>query len=115
MSKGHTSVQELMTKFDTIAQQIGVPIDILVSLEDDINRKPRQGGWRFLLKHKFGIESVHDAMSKTNLVRCTYVGDAAGRPKSGARKKDFSASDYLFSLNAGINVSELTMSHTHQM
>jgi hypothetical protein len=33
------------------------------------------------------------------------VGDAAGRPKQGTRKKDFSASDYKMAMNAKIGVS----------
>lgn len=32
-----------------------------------------------------------------------YVGDAAGRPKCGTRKKDFSDTDFKFALNLGIN------------
>ncbi|CAM9299483.1 unnamed protein product [Discosporangium mesarthrocarpum] len=32
---------------------------------------------------------------------CLFVGDAAGRPKHGSRKKDFSAGDLKFSLNVG--------------
>lgn len=31
-----------------------------------------------------------------------YVGDAAGRPAQGSKKKDFSTSDRLFALNLGI-------------
>lgn len=31
-----------------------------------------------------------------------FVGDAAGRPKLGDRRKDFSASDVMFAVNAGI-------------
>ena len=34
-----------------------------------------------------------------------YVGDAAGRPAEGIRKKDFSDSDLKFALNAGVPVS----------
>ncbi|XP_068243727.1 bifunctional polynucleotide phosphatase/kinase-like, partial [Palaemon carinicauda] len=32
-----------------------------------------------------------------------YVGDAAGRPAEGKKKKDFSSSDRLFALNIGIS------------
>lgn len=32
-----------------------------------------------------------------------YVGDAAGRPAEGKKKKDFSKSDRLFALNASLN------------
>lgn len=40
---------------------------------------------------------------KPNLSECIYVGDAAGRPKSGSHKKDFSCADYKFALNVGLS------------
>ena len=33
---------------------------------------------------------------------CLYVGDAAGRPKEGPRKKDFSAGDLKLAINVGV-------------
>ena len=39
---------------------------------------------------------------KVDLNQSIYVGDAAGRPAEGKKKKDFSFSDRLFALNAGL-------------
>lgn len=38
-----------------------------------------------------------------NMKESFYCGDAAGRPKSGSRKKDFSDGDRKFALNIGID------------
>lgn len=46
------------------------------------------------------------------MVLRTYVGDAAGRPAVGKRKKDFSDSDLKFALNAGAEVRVCTATHT---
>lgn len=38
-----------------------------------------------------------------NLAKSMYIGDAAGRPAEGKKKKkDFSVSDRLFALNVGV-------------
>lgn len=37
-----------------------------------------------------------------DLAESMYVGDAAGRPAEGKKKKDFSCSDRLFALNIGV-------------
>ena len=37
-----------------------------------------------------------------NLEQSHFVGDAAGRPEQGKRKKDFSDSDFKMALNAGV-------------
>ena len=39
--------------------------------------------------------------SSVDLARSVYVGDAAGRPAIGKRRKDFAASDLLFARNVG--------------
>lgn len=39
---------------------------------------------------------------KLNMKASFYCGDAAGRPKVGDRKKDFSDSDRKFAINVGI-------------
>lgn len=36
-----------------------------------------------------------------------YVGDAAGRPEHGTRKKDFSDSDLKFAVNLGVKVCSI--------
>lgn len=37
-----------------------------------------------------------------DLAESMYIGDAAGRPAVGKKKKDFSFSDRLFALNIGV-------------
>lgn len=37
-----------------------------------------------------------------DLAESMYIGDAAGRPAVGKKKKDFSFSDRLFALNVGV-------------
>lgn len=39
---------------------------------------------------------------KIDLGESMYIGDAAGRPAEGKKKKDFSFSDRLFALNVGL-------------
>jgi bifunctional polynucleotide phosphatase/kinase len=39
---------------------------------------------------------------KVNTKESFYVGDAAGRPPSGSRKKDFSDSDHKYAVNVGL-------------
>ncbi|CAN0445719.1 unnamed protein product, partial [Laminaria digitata] len=61
---------------------------------------PRPGCWELLStpsnsdNGEGGFQVVKEA--------CLYVGDAAGRPKQGTYKKDFSAGDLKLALNAGI-------------
>jgi len=51
--------------------------------------------FKYLKKH-------HNGGKEINVKESFYVGDAAGRPASGGRKKDFSDSDYKFGVNIGI-------------
>jgi DNA 3'-phosphatase len=111
VSQGHTTVTELTKKLRAIVDAIGVPMDVLCAFENDIYRKPRIGSFDFLLNQRVsetqeGVSSGSVASRDPDLLaRCIYVGDAAGRPKQGTRKKDFSASDYKMALNANIGVS----------
>jgi bifunctional polynucleotide phosphatase/kinase len=52
------------------------------------------GAWNLLVSDNGNLRPV--------LEECFYVGDAAGRPKDGAFKKDFGCSDLKFALNVGI-------------
>lgn len=72
---------------------IGCPVDFVCAIDDDEFRKPRRGMWDALLRLR-GIESV-------DLEGSVYVGDAAGRPSRGKRRKDFAASDLLLAANIG--------------
>lgn len=68
------------------------PMALLVSLYDDLNRKPCIGMWEYL-------EELMQAKYKNTVNRGTslYVGDMAGR------KGDYSASDLLFAMNLGVD------------
>jgi bifunctional polynucleotide phosphatase/kinase len=101
VQKGHLTLNELVTKMQSILSKINAPIDIICSLEDDYYRKPATGSLDFILQHRF--HSTYKLVHGT--IPMMYVGDAAGRPKTAMTPKDFSASDYKFALNAGINVS----------
>lgn len=53
------------------------------------------GMWNYFIKEFNGNEVI-------NFEESFYCGDAAGRPKTDSRKKDFSDSDLKFALNIGI-------------
>jgi len=95
LAKKKVNKSELIEKVDTIVARLGVPIDVLLSGQEDIFRKPCPGTWCLLLAHLNGglVPRAED---------CVYVGDAAGRPKEGARKQDHSAGDLKFALNLGL-------------
>jgi DNA 3'-phosphatase len=102
--KGNEQVKErkeLEEKLDSILSILNVPIDIICSHLDDIYRKPRTGMWEFLYETRWKNFPLISSFTKDN---CFYIGDAAGRPVYGGKKKDFSDTDYKFALNLGITV-----------
>ncbi|XP_060602624.1 bifunctional polynucleotide phosphatase/kinase-like [Ruditapes philippinarum] len=94
VSKGKTNMADLKSKFSDVLDEIGIPVQILVSTKGGLYRKPCPGMWDFLTDKLNGGVEVEVSQS-------FYVGDAAGRPKDWApkKKKDFSCSDRLFALN----------------
>lgn len=110
-----TTVQELQRKIDAIIAELGVEMDVICAFSKDGFRKPRVGSWDFyqlflyqqsLQSHGVTIDSLsssdveHAVAATTNY----YIGDAAGRPKTKTRGKDFSSSDHKFALNAALEV-----------
>ena len=87
-------VTEIQNKVDKIFTKIGIPFDFICSTDDDLYRKPFPGMWYLLLK-------LRDVVT-FDLKNSMYVGDAAGREKSGNRVKDFSDSDYKLAINVGV-------------
>jgi bifunctional polynucleotide phosphatase/kinase len=67
----------------------------MAAVGDDEYRKPCQGMWSF-------HESTLNGGIKINVPQSKYVGDAAGRPVKGSKKKDFNDTDLKFALNIGI-------------
>lgn len=97
VSKGKLNIADLKVKFEDLVNDIGVPVQILVSTKGGIYRKPCTGMWTFLTEKLNGGLEVE-------LSQSFYVGDAAGRAKDWApkKKKDFSCSDRLFAINIGL-------------
>lgn len=74
-----------------------VPIRILAALsKSDQYRKPMVGMYEVVssLYASHGLE--------VDLEKSLFVGDAAGRPAGGGKRKDHSDTDYKFSLNVGL-------------
>lgn len=99
ISAGKVTVEELKRKVDSIIAALGVPIDFICSIEDDIYRKPRPGMWELLLRSRCPTALCQQS---------AYIGDAAGRPKVSGRNKDFSDSDLKLALNLDVEVKYST-------
>jgi bifunctional polynucleotide phosphatase/kinase len=83
--KTSDQLQILKDKLDNIYNDLKIPFEAYIAVQNDIFRKPRIGFWD-LIKEKYKID----------IINTFYVGDAVGR--SG----DFSDSDYKFALNLGV-------------
>lgn len=79
-------------------------MDIACAFASDGYRKPRTGAWEFLARNRFVDYATDETTRLSILGQSAYVGDAAGRPKTRDRSKDFSASDYKMAVNLGIQV-----------
>ncbi|XP_071657207.1 bifunctional polynucleotide phosphatase/kinase isoform X2 [Patagioenas fasciata] len=98
ISRGRLRPQDFKVKVEAVTQRLGVPLQVLVATGPGIYRKPVLGMWDHACQEANGDVTVSVAKS-------FYVGDAAGRPRlwaPGRPKKDFSCSDRLFALNAGL-------------
>jgi bifunctional polynucleotide phosphatase/kinase len=83
----------LQARVDGILAELNLPIDfICANSEHSVYRKPGPGMWQFLFSKR---------CPQGVLAESFFVGDAAGRPKSGDRKKDFASSDFAMALNVG--------------
>uniref|UniRef100_T1J499 PNK FHA domain-containing protein n=1 Tax=Strigamia maritima TaxID=126957 RepID=T1J499_STRMM len=91
------SIVGFKRKIENIVKELNLPIQVFVSMGNGIYRKPALGMWEHLL------ERANDDIP-VNLNDSFYVGDAAGREAKWAlgKKKDFSVSDRLFAINAGL-------------
>lgn len=111
ISLGKTDINQWKNKIEKIAKQLQVPFIILVSLCNDMYRKPRTCLW--------------DKYIRGNRSKSFYCGDAGGLPKRQLINnkhvpRDFSDSDLKFALNLGvkfihrdefINKNELTQNY----
>lgn len=89
-------IAEFKKKIGNIVNDLKLPVQVFISLGKKIYRKPRMGMWDALKKNKNeGVE--------IDVAGSFYVGDAAGRDKNWApkRNKDHSTADRLFAMNIG--------------
>uniref|UniRef100_A0A6C0EA69 Uncharacterized protein n=1 Tax=viral metagenome TaxID=1070528 RepID=A0A6C0EA69_9ZZZZ len=82
-------------RWAAILKAMDIPVYILIAPTDDFYRKPLTGMWDYLCNNLNGNVKVDKN-------QCIFVGDAAGRPKQGKNKADFSDSDFKMAINAGI-------------
>ncbi|ERL92654.1 uncharacterized protein F21D5.5 [Dendroctonus ponderosae] len=90
-------IAEFKKKISNIVNDLKVPVQVFISLGKKMYRKPRTGMWDALEKNKNnGVE--------IDVGESFYVGDAAGREKNWApkRNKDHSTADRLFAMNIGL-------------
>jgi len=80
-------------KINALMTELGVPFDFMCAVGVSVYRKPCMGMWQFLTTHR--CPEYDPELS-------FFVGDAAGRPAAGERKKDFADSDYKFAINSGV-------------
>eukprot|EP00386_Alphamonas_edax_P007208 GDKI01023932.1.p1 GENE.GDKI01023932.1~~GDKI01023932.1.p1 ORF type:complete len:409 (+),score=99.98 GDKI01023932.1:19-1245(+) len=94
ISTGKSTAKEITGKIDDIQKAIGIPMQAFIVTQDDYFRKPCIGAWELI--------ETHNSSTKIDINSSVFVGDAAGRPAVGKKKKDFSAGDYKFALNLGL-------------
>ncbi|XP_068785355.1 bifunctional polynucleotide phosphatase/kinase [Struthio camelus] len=98
LARGRLRPADFQAKVEAVGQRLGVPLQVLVATGPGIYRKPVLGMWEHL------CEQANEGLA-VSVEKSFYVGDAAGRPPNwapGRKKKDFSCSDRLFALNAGL-------------
>ncbi|OMJ84442.1 hypothetical protein SteCoe_14455 [Stentor coeruleus] len=95
IKEGHQDKTGMQGKIKNVVEALGVNALAMAAYGDDEFRKPCTGMWDYFTKNLNGGINVDFSVSK-------YIGDAAGRPASGSRKKDFNDTDLKYALNIGI-------------
>lgn len=107
-TKKNANMIDFQRKVDAVVDAVGVPIDFLCATGKNRFRKPLTGMWEFYQHAR--CSSLHDYHthgddpSSSSVVHVAFVGDAAGRPAHGTRKKDFSDGDLKLARNLQVNV-----------
>jgi len=96
VEQGHIKVTDLKAKFGQIAEKLDISILFLGATATDGCKKPMTGMWELFTKELNGGIQI-------NKKKSFYCGDAAGRPKTAERKKDFADTDLKFALNVGLD------------
>lgn len=95
VESGKVTISDLQKKFKLIQEYLGIPIIFLAATQSDKFRKPAVGMWELLKDRIF-------KGSKIDMGESFYCGDAAGRPATATRKKDFTDTDIKFAANVGL-------------
>eukprot|EP00918_Siedleckia_nematoides_P054454 GHVU01118948.1.p1 GENE.GHVU01118948.1~~GHVU01118948.1.p1 ORF type:complete len:424 (+),score=78.98 GHVU01118948.1:3165-4436(+) len=95
VTNGQSTAMEMTCKVDYIQREIGLPMQAFLSTDKDEYRKPQTGIWEYLRDFANGDLDI-------DVKQSFYVGDAAGRPKNGPRKKDHGDGDLKFALNLSL-------------
>lgn len=96
LGKDTSKIKDFKMKIENVVASLNLPIQVYISPAKKMYRKPRTGMWDTLVKSK------NDGVA-IDMTKSFYVGDAAGREKNWApkRNKDHSSADRLFALNIG--------------
>ena len=97
IQRGKLKVEDFKGKIHNIIRKLNIPVQVFVSTGKGPYRKPGLGMWKYL------TQDANDGIA-VDMDASMYIGDAAGRPADWEpkKKKDFSCSDRLFALNAGL-------------
>lgn len=97
VGKDPYKIKDFKRKIENIISKISIPVQVFIATGKSIYRKPIPGMWNVLMDMKNDGVSIDKKNS-------FYVGDAAGREKNWAPKKnkDHSMADRLFAINIGI-------------
>ncbi|XP_076268028.1 polynucleotide kinase 3'-phosphatase [Rhynchophorus ferrugineus] len=93
----NTKIKDFKKKIENILKSLNLPVQVFIAIGKKHFRKPRTGMWDCLLNKKNNDISI-------DINQSFFVGDAAGREKNWApkRNKDHSCADRLFAMNIGL-------------
>jgi bifunctional polynucleotide phosphatase/kinase len=96
VATGRIDASFLHTRFEAIAAALAIPVAFYIATAKNQFRKPSSRMWEVCIEHLGGSTMV-------DMPHSFYVGDAAGRPPSSRKQRDFSDSDRKFALNVGVS------------